>query len=121
MDLLEDISDPTDFEDASLRALDMAIRCPVCKEVVNNPVMTPCGHSFCSLVGSCCRCIALGLMCAQCIRSALCATPECPSCREKCTEGLLKRNTMLAEVVQAYNSARCEGIIPPEGVKLLRG
>jgi hypothetical protein len=50
MNLLEDISDPTDFEDASLRALDMAIRCPVCKEVVNNPAMTPCGHSFCSLV-----------------------------------------------------------------------
>lgn len=50
MNLLEDISDPTDFEDASLRALDMAVRCPVCKEVVNNPAMTPCGHSFCSLV-----------------------------------------------------------------------
>jgi hypothetical protein len=50
MNLLEHISDPTDFEDASLRALDMAIRCPVCKEVVNNPAMTPCGHSFCSLV-----------------------------------------------------------------------
>jgi RING-type zinc-finger len=52
MNLLEDVSDPTDFEDVALRALDMAIRCPVCKEVVNNPAMTPCGHSFCSLVGS---------------------------------------------------------------------
>lgn len=50
MNSFEDISDPTDFENASLRALDMAIRCSVCKEVVNNPVMAPCGHSFCSLV-----------------------------------------------------------------------
>lgn len=60
MNLLEDISDPTDFEDASLRALDIAIRCPVCKEVVNNPAMTPCGHSFCSLVSHLHREISLG-------------------------------------------------------------
>lgn len=60
MNSLEDISDPTDFEDVSLRALDMVIRCPVCKEVVNNPVMAPCGHSFCSLVGPIHHAISLG-------------------------------------------------------------
>lgn len=60
MNLLEDISDPTDFEDASLRALDIAIRCPICKEVVNNPAMTPCGHSFCSLVSPLHHKISLG-------------------------------------------------------------
>lgn len=73
MNLLEDISDPTDFEDASLRALDMSIRCPVCKEVVNNPAMTPCGHSFCSLVCTLHRVISLSAdICPVYTFSSLC-------------------------------------------------
>ena len=73
MNSLEDISDPTDFGDASLRALDMAIRCPVCKEVVNNPAMTPCGHSFCSLVCTLHRVIFLYAdICPVCTFSSLC-------------------------------------------------
>ena len=54
-DLLEaDIQDPTDFptEDTApgLRGLDAALRCKICSELYDAPVILPCGHTFCSLV-----------------------------------------------------------------------
>jgi len=49
-----DITDPTDFPPPSiapgLRQIDSALRCKICKELIEAPVTLPCGHCFCSLV-----------------------------------------------------------------------
>ena len=49
-----DVQDPTDFPPAStapgLRALDSALRCNICQELYEAPVVLTCGHCFCSLV-----------------------------------------------------------------------
>ncbi len=52
--LSTDIQDPTDFPSSSttpgLRALDNALRCKICQELYEAPVLLTCGHCFCSLV-----------------------------------------------------------------------
>jgi RING-type zinc-finger len=49
-----DVQDPTDFPPAStapgLRALDSTLRCNICQELYEAPVVLTCGHCFCSLV-----------------------------------------------------------------------
>jgi E3 ubiquitin-protein ligase RAD18 len=49
-----DVQDPTDFPPSStapgLRALDSALRCNICQELYEAPVVLTCGHCFCSLV-----------------------------------------------------------------------
>ncbi len=49
-----DVQDPTDFPPSStapgLRALDSALRCNICQEPYEAPVVLTCGHCFCSLV-----------------------------------------------------------------------
>ena len=49
-----DVPDPTDFPPAStapgLRALDSTLRCNICQELYEAPVVLTCGHCFCSLV-----------------------------------------------------------------------
>jgi hypothetical protein len=48
------VQDPTDFPPPStapgLRALDNALRCKICQELYEAPVVLACGHCFCSLV-----------------------------------------------------------------------
>src|SRR6267142_846444 len=48
------VQDPTDFPPSStvpgLRALDSALRCNICQELYEAPVVLTCGHCFCSLV-----------------------------------------------------------------------
>ncbi|KAG8867100.1 E3 ubiquitin-protein ligase rad18 [Serendipita sp. 405] len=54
-------------------------------------MITPCSHSFCSL----------------CIRESLSvAAGKCPVCQTPISDGQLKRNTILAEVSEAYILAR---------------
>lgn len=49
-----DVQDPSDFPPhhiaPGLRQLDDALRCSICRELYDAPVMLPCGHCFCSLV-----------------------------------------------------------------------
>lgn len=42
----------------------------------------------------------------QCIRDSLTTKKECPVCRAQTTDGQLKRNTVLSEVMEAYKVAR---------------
>ncbi|KAI5626116.1 tripartite motif-containing protein 16-like [Silurus asotus] len=64
--------------------------CPVCLELLKDPVTTPCGHSFCKV----------------CINSFWNKEDQkkvysCPQCRETFTpRPVLRRNNMLAEVVE---------------------
>ncbi|XP_026994373.2 E3 ubiquitin/ISG15 ligase TRIM25-like, partial [Tachysurus fulvidraco] len=64
--------------------------CAVCLDRLNDPVTTPCGHSFCKL------CIN-GCWDQEDVKGIY----SCPQCRETYTpRPVLHRNNMLAEVVE---------------------
>ncbi|EIM90270.1 uncharacterized protein STEHIDRAFT_74932 [Stereum hirsutum FP-91666 SS1] len=85
-----DIDDPTDFSHSSLQSLDSSLRCLICSNLFEGPVVLPCGHSFCSL----------------CIRGAMADKAQCPTCRKEATEFHIKVNTSLEDAVVAWSNAR---------------
>ena len=95
MDKVVDIglSDPTDWLDTSLTsfaALESALRCQVCKDFYDTPMITSCSHTFCSL----------------CIRRCLSSDGKCPICRAGDQASKLRRNWSIQEVVDAFQKAR---------------
>ncbi|CAG8109034.1 unnamed protein product [Penicillium olsonii] len=93
MDTPSDISDPTQWLETPLSLLaplESALRCQVCKEFFNNPVITSCCHTFCSI----------------CIRRCLSAEGKCPACRAPDQELKLRRNWAVQELVDAFQTAR---------------
>jgi len=93
MDTTSDISDPTQWLDTPLSLLaplESSLRCQVCKEFFDNPVITSCCHTFCSL----------------CIRRCLSAEGKCPACRSPDQELKLRRNWAVQELVDAFQTAR---------------
>jgi E3 ubiquitin-protein ligase RAD18 len=93
MDTTSDISDPTQWLETPLSLLaplESSLRCQVCKEFFDNPVITSCCHTFCSL----------------CIRRCLSAEGKCPACRSPDQELKLRRNWAVQEIVDAFQTAR---------------
>lgn len=94
----------TDFTDwlatplASFAPLDAALRCQVCKDFYNTPMITSCSHTFCSL----------------CIRRCLSTDGKCPTCRQGDQPSKLRRNWTVQELVDAFATAR------PHGLELAR-
>lgn len=93
MDPSFDIPDSTDWLDTPLSLvapLESSLRCQVCKDFFDNPVITSCSHTFCSL----------------CIRRCLSSEGKCPVCRSSDQETKLRRNWAVQELVEAFNNAR---------------
>ena len=93
MDPSFDIPDSTDWLDTPLSLvapLESSLRCQVCKDFFDNPVITSCSHTFCSL----------------CIRRCLSSEGKCPVCRCSDQETKLRRNWAVQELVEAFNNAR---------------
>lgn len=87
------ITDSTDWLStplAPLSSVDAALRCQVCKDFYNTPMITSCAHTFCSL----------------CIRRCLSNDGQCPACRTKDQELKLRFNGAMEELVQAFVKAR---------------
>lgn len=87
------ITDSSDFAQTAvpqLSQLDALLRCHICKDFVRVPVLTPCGHTFCSL----------------CIREYLRKEPKCPLCLNELRESNLRSEFLVNEVTESYKSLR---------------
>lgn len=73
-----------------LAPLDAALRCQVCKDFFDTPVITSCSHTFCSL----------------CIRRCLSSEGRCPACRTNDQELKLRRNWTVDELVATFVRGR---------------
>ncbi|KAH8884866.1 DNA repair protein rad18 [Thozetella sp. PMI_491] len=88
-----DVPDSTDWLGTALAGLmpvEQTLRCHVCKDFFNSPMLTSCNHTFCSL----------------CIRRSLAVDGKCPLCRASDQESKLRGNWAMREVVEAFNQAR---------------
>lgn len=88
-----DIPDPSDWLKSTapkLAPVESALRCQVCKDFFDTPMITSCAHTFCSL----------------CIRRCLTSDGKCPACRAPDQELRLRRNWTVQEVVDAFQAAR---------------
>ena len=93
MDCCFDISDPSDWLQTSLSQLspvEQALRCQVCKDFFETPMITSCSHTFCSL----------------CIRRCLTTDGRCPACRMQDQAMKLRANSTVQELVDAFKVAR---------------
>ncbi|KAF2428357.1 DNA repair protein rad18 [Tothia fuscella] len=88
-----EIADSTDWLPTSLpqfSVLESSLRCQVCKDFYDTPMITSCSHTFCSL----------------CIRRCLSSDGKCPACRASDQTSKLRSNWGLQEVVDAFKAAR---------------
>ncbi|KAL1843335.1 hypothetical protein VTJ49DRAFT_2152 [Mycothermus thermophilus] len=88
-----DVADSTDWIHtplAGLEQVEQALRCHVCKDFYNSPMITSCNHTFCSI----------------CIRRCLSVDGKCPLCRASDQESKLRGNWALREAVDAFVKAR---------------
>ena len=93
MEKSNEITDASDWLTTSLPQLapvESALRCQVCKDFYNTPMITTCSHTFCSL----------------CIRRCLTTDGKCPACRAPDQEVRLRRNWIVQELVDAFQVAR---------------
>ncbi|XP_028267201.1 nuclear factor 7, brain [Parambassis ranga] len=75
------------------------LTCPICCDIFTDPILLPCGHSFCR---SCLKkCRDTGLR-------------ECPVCRKRATKSNLTSNLALKNVCEAVVQARRQSSVSEE-------
>ena len=87
------ISDASDFAHTpipKLTQLDALLRCHICKDFLKVPVLTPCGHTFCSL----------------CIREYINVQGKCPLCLSELRDSMLRSEFLVSEIVDSYKAVR---------------
>lgn len=87
------VTDPTDYlktRISSLAQLDTLLRCHICKDFLKIPVLTPCGHTFCSL----------------CIREYINNSAKCPLCLTELRESMLRSEFLVNEITECYSNLR---------------
>ncbi|AWU77797.1 uncharacterized protein C5L36_0D05230 [Pichia kudriavzevii] len=92
-DVWEDVSDPSDWKNTKypdLANLDSLMRCQICKEFLQAPVLTTCDHIFCSM----------------CIRRTISNTNKCPICSEETYESGLRKVLLLDSIVRWFENKR---------------
>ena len=93
MDSAFEVSDPSDWLQSPLSQLgpvEQALRCQVCKDFFDTPMITSCSHTFCSL----------------CIRRCLTTDGRCPACRTQDQAMKLRANFTVQELVEIFKIAR---------------
>ena len=93
MDSSVDVPDPSDWLQTTLPQIgpvEQALRCQVCKDFFDTPMITSCSHTFCSL----------------CIRRCLTTDGRCPACRTQDQAIKLRANSTVQELVDAFKVAR---------------
>ena len=90
MDVLTSAADFKKSKVPQLQELDDLLSCHICKDFLKNPVLTPCGHTFCSL----------------CIRGYLSNEPKCPLCLHELRESMLRSEYLVNEITETYKAAR---------------
>lgn len=103
-----DLPDSTDWLDTPLSLLaplESSLRCQVCKDFFDNPVITSCSHTFCSL----------------CIRRCLSTEGKCPACRSSDQELKLRRNWAVQELVETFGTARPQVLGVAREAKMRKG
>ena len=93
MDASFEVSDPSDWLETPIKELapvENALRCQVCKDFFDTPMIASCSHTFCSL----------------CIRRCLTNDGKCPVCRAPDQELRLRRNWTVEELVDSFKRAR---------------
>ncbi|KAK6309254.1 hypothetical protein J4Q44_G00207170 [Coregonus suidteri] len=76
--------------------------CSICLDLMKDPVTTACGHSYC-----------MGCIKESWDQDNLKGVYSCPQCRQTfCPRPTLKRNTVLAEVVENLKTADFQGTPP---------
>lgn len=91
----DDISDSTDWLSTplpGLAAVEAALRCEICKDFYNTPMLTSCNHTFCSM----------------CIRRALANDAKCSLCRSVQESSKLRSNWSMEEAVKAFVATRAQ-------------
>ena len=90
-----EITNSTDWLETPLKSLspvEAALRCQICKEFYETPLITSCEHTFCSL----------------CIRRCLNQDGKCPVCRKEDQANRLRHCKVLDDLVQSFKLARPE-------------
>lgn len=91
--MMEIVTDASDFKDTcipNLSQLDSLLRCHICKDFLKVPVLTPCGHTFCSI----------------CIREYISQSSKCPLCLKELRDSMLRSEFLVNEVTECYKSLR---------------
>lgn len=88
MKLEKDYERIINFQVPVLKDFDSLLRCHICKDILNIPVITPCSHTFCSV----------------CIRDYLRNGNDenCPLCLNDLNDSLLRPELLLNEICKCY-------------------